>query len=236
MELLKITKKAEEERVSKIKSEFDNEIHQLHLSSLQSQMNPHFIFNALNSIKVYLIENNKEQAIFYLNKFAKLIRKILDSSRLGSVSLNEELETIQLYVGIENMRFDNEVDFIIKVDEGIDLKQIKVPPLILQPFVENALWHGLMLSKKEKKVEIRIFFSNKVPVLSLKDNGVGRRRSRELRKARLYKKKSLGLKMTKERIGHFNYKENLNYSFEIIDLLDRNNNPCGTEVRFSFFN
>lgn len=235
MELLQITKKAEEERVSKIKSEFENEIHQLHLSSLQSQMNPHFIFNALNSIKVFLIENNKEQAIFYLNKFAKLIRKILDSSRLGSVSLKEELETIQLYLGIENMRFDNEVEFNIKVDDEIDLERIKVPPLILQPFVENALWHGLMLSKREKILEICIFFNENVPVLSLKDNGVGRERSRENKKKKIFKKKSLGLKMTNERIDHFNYKEKLNYSFEIIDLLDSNQTPCGTEVKFSFF-
>ena len=105
MELLQIMKKAEEERVSKIKSDFENEIHQLHLFSLQSQMNPHLIFNALNSIKMFLIENNKEQAIFYLSKFAKLIRKILVSSRVHSVSLKEEIDTIQLYMGIENMRF-----------------------------------------------------------------------------------------------------------------------------------
>lgn len=236
VELLKITKKAEEERVWKLKSEFENEIHQLHLLSLQSQMNPHFIFNALNSIKVFLIENNKEKAVFYLNKFAKLIRKILDSSRLGNVSLKEELETIQLYIGIENMRFDNEVDFILNVDDGIDLDSIPVPPLILQPFVENALWHGLMLSKKEKNLEINIFFSENVSVLTIKDNGIGRQRSREHKKKKIFKKKSLGLKMTKERIQHFNYKKKLNYSFEIIDLLDKNRNPCGTEIKFSFTN
>lgn len=235
MELLQITKKAEEERVSKMKSDFENEIHQLHLSSLQSQMNPHFIFNALNSIKVFLLENNKEQAIFYLNKFAKLIRKILDSSRFGSVSLREELETIKLYLGIENMRFDNEVKFLLRVDDGIDLGRIRVPPLILQPFVENALWHGLMLSKKEKNLEINIFFRENVPVLSLKDNGVGRERSREHKKKKIYQKKSLGLKMTKERLDHFNYKEKLSYSFEIIDLLGKDKKPCGTEVRFFFF-
>lgn len=236
MELLRITKKAEEERVSKIKSEFENEIHQLHLSSLQSQMNPHFIFNALNSIKVYLIENNKEQAIFYLNKFAKLIRKILDSSRLGSVSLKEELDTIQLYMGIENMRFDNKIGFSVNVEKQINLEGIKVPPLILQPFVENALWHGLMLSNKDKIVEIRVFFVKDIPVLSLKDNGIGRERSREHKKGKFLKKKSLGLKMTNERIEHFNQRENLNYSFKIIDLLDKEENPCGTEVRFNFFN
>lgn len=234
IELREISTKAEERRILELKSKFENEINQLHLLSLQSQMNPHFIFNALNSIKVFLIENNKEQAIFYLNKFAKLIRKILDSSRHGSVSLKEELETIHLYLGIENIRFDNEVHFIVKKDASIDLESTKVPPLILQPFVENAIWHGLMLSKKEKILEINIYKHNDFPVLSLKDNGIGRTRSQENKKKKSLKKKSLGLKVTNERIDHFNYKENFKYSFKIIDLFDKDNKSTGTEVRFSF--
>ena len=236
VELLEISKKAEERRVLELKSKFENEINQLHLSSLQSQMNPHFIFNALNSIKVFLIENDKEQAIFYLNKFAKLIRKILDSSRKGSITLQEELETLRLYMGIENIRFENEVCFLINTDKDIDLERIKVPPLILQPFVENAIWHGLLLSKDEKKLEIKVFFNDKSPVLSLKDNGIGRKKSQEFKKKKFFKKKSLGLKMTKERIDHFNYKESLNYSFEIIDLIDADNQSVGTEVKFLFVN
>lgn len=236
VELLQITKKAQEERISKLKSEFDTEIHQLHLSSLQSQMNPHFIFNALNSIKVFLIENDKEQAIFYLNKFAKLIRKILDGSRNRRVSLKEELEIVRLYMSIENMRFDNEIGFSVDVSESVDLDKIKVPPLILQPFLENALWHGLMLSQKEKLVEISIFTSENAPVLSLRDNGIGRQKSMELKNRKVLKKDSLGLKMTKERIDHFNHKENSSYSFEIIDLEDQDGQPCGTEVLFFFFN
>ena len=235
VELLQVTKKAEEERISKLKSEFDNEIHQLHLSSLQSQMNPHFIFNALSSIKAFLIENDKENAIFYLNKFAKLIRKILDGSRHRKVSLKEELEIIKLYMAIENMRFDNEIGFSVDINENIDLERIAVPPLILQPFLENALWHGLMLSEKEKHVEIHIYKNQNVPVLSLKDNGIGRQRSKDLKKRKFLKRDSLGLKMTAERIDHFNHKEKLSYAFEIIDLVDQEGDSCGTEVRFSFF-
>ena len=235
VELLQITKKAQEERISKLRSEFDTEIHQLHLSSLQSQMNPHFIFNALNSIKVFLIENDKEQATFYLNKFAKLIRKILDGSRHRRVSLKEELDIIQLYMSIENMRFDNQIGFSVNISGNVDLEGINVPPLILQPFLENALWHGLMLSKKKKLVEICIFKHENVPVLSLKDNGIGRQKSMDLKSGRGLKKESLGLKMTKERIDHFNHKENSSYSFEIIDLKDQDGHPGGTEVLF-FFN
>ena len=234
IEIMEISTKAEEQRVLKLKSKFENEINQLHLLSLQSQMNPHFIFNALNSIKVFLIENNKEQAIFYLNKFAKLIRKILDSSRQGSVTLKEELETIQLYMGIENIRFDNQVKIIVHTDVGIDLDNTKVPPLILQPFVENAIWHGLMLSEKEKIIEINIYKEENFPMLSLKDNGIGRVRSQENKLKKSFKKKSLGLKMTNERLEHFNYKERLKYSFRIIDLFDDDHQSIGTEVRFSF--
>lgn len=235
VELLEVTKKAEEERISKLKSEFDSEIHQLHLSSLQSQMNPHFIFNALNSIKVFLIENDKEQAVFYLNKFAKLIRKILDGSRHRKVNLKEELEIINLYMAIENMRFDNEIKFSVNIQDTVDLEKIAVPPLILQPFLENALWHGLMLSEKEKHIEIQIYDDCGIPVLSLKDNGIGRQKSNHLKNRKFLKKESLGLKMTRERINYFNQKERLNYSFKIIDLVDHQGDSCGTEVRFFFF-
>ena len=106
---------------------------------LRSQMNPHFIFNSLNSIKLYIINNEKENAVYYLNKFSKLIRKILIASKEKETCLQEELDTMQLYMNIENMRFDNEIEFKINVDEAINTEVTKVPSLILQPFLENAL-------------------------------------------------------------------------------------------------
>ena len=233
-EVLKLTKAVEQDRIAKLKSKYEEEAYQLHLTSLQSQMNPHFIFNALNSIKVFLIENDKEQAIFYLNKFSKLIRKILESSRISEVDLSEELDTINLYMGIERMRFDSEVNFDVSVMEGIDIKAIKLPPLILQPFVENALWHGLMLSKREKIIEIRVYKSNQSVCLSLTDNGIGREQSREHLQRKTIKKKSLGLKMTKERINFYNQKEGTNYSYTIKDLYDELGEANGTEVIFCF--
>jgi len=233
-ELNLVAKKAEEERVAKLKSEFENEIQALHLASLQSQMNPHFIFNALNSIKVFLIENDKEKAVYYLNKFSKLIRKILESSRVESHSLEEELEIITLYHSIENIRFDECIQFTIQKDPNVLISSIKVPPLLLQPFVENAIWHGLMLSKKDKKIIIKVYEENGTVKLCVMDNGIGREKSMELKNKKTYKKDSVGLKMTLERLSFFNKKQNLYYSFYFIDLINDDGNPAGTEVCFTF--
>lgn len=233
-ELVAIAEKAEEERVSKIKSEFENELKNLHLASLQSQMNPHFIFNALNSIKVFLIENNKEKAVYYLNKFSKLIRKILESSRIESHNLDEELDIIELYLNIENIRFDKHILFSIDKDPSINMLNIKVPPLILQPFVENSIWHGLMLSEREKQISIKVYTVQNSVKLSLIDNGLGRSASQELKNKKSYKKESVGLKMTQERLTFFNQKHGLDYRFKIIDLLDSDGNSSGTEVLFTF--
>lgn len=233
-ELIAISTKAEEERVAKLKSEFNNEIQFLHLASLQSQMNPHFIFNALNSIKVFLIENKKEEAVYYLNKFSKLIRKILESSRIESHSLEEELNIISLYLSIENIRFEDEINYAIEKAPSLSLSTIKVPPLLLQPFVENAIWHGLMLSDKEKKITIKVYVEEGILKLSLIDNGIGRQASRQLKQKKSFKKESVGLKMTEERISFFNQKHGLNYRFEFIDIKNEAGNPEGTEVRFTF--
>jgi len=128
----------------------------LEQNMLKSQMNPHFIFNSLNSIKLYIINNEKENAVYYLNKFAKLIRKILVASNEKDISLADELETMKLYMNIENIRFSNEIDFKIKIDEKINPENIRVPSLILQPFLENSLWHGLSSKTDDKRIELNI--------------------------------------------------------------------------------
>ncbi|MAD97411.1 MAG: sensor histidine kinase [Flavobacteriaceae bacterium] len=117
---------------------------------LRAQMNPHFIFNTLNSIKHYIINNEQKNAVHYLNKFSKLVRKILEYSSVKEISLKEELETMNLYMNIENIRFSNEIKFNLNTDESLNLMQVKVPPLVLQPFLENAIWHGLSSKKGEK--------------------------------------------------------------------------------------
>src|SRR5690606_9182017 len=145
------------------------------------------------SIKVFLIENDKESAVYYLNKFSKLIRKILESSRTESHSLEEELNIIELYLKIENIRFDDHIHFTVDIDPKVNLTTIKLPPLILHPFVEKSISHGLMLRKEEKHIKIRVFLDQNSIKLSLFDNGIGRKASDELKSQKSYKKEPVGL-------------------------------------------
>ncbi len=233
-DILAITAKAEEERISRLKSKFQEEINHLHLVSLQSQMNPHFIFNALNSIKVFLIENDKQQAIYYLNKFSKLIRIILKNIQVESIPLQEELSILELYVNIENIRFEDKVNLSINTPKHINLQDITVPPMILQPFIENAIWHGLMLQKGKKWIELSFLQKRGTVALQIRDNGIGREKSKQHVGQKLFKKEPIGLKISQERINYFNQKKGLNYSFTINDLKNKDGKPSGTEIEFLF--
>ncbi|MFH1121638.1 MAG: histidine kinase [Bacteroidota bacterium] len=226
--------KNEAEKVRSLTLSFENEISHLKLDALRTQMNPHFIFNALNSIKAYLIDNNKEKAVYYLNKFAKLIRKILEGSRTDSVTLDEELETIELYMNIENIRFNETVNFIVSCGENVNLTTIKLPGLILQPFIENSLWHGLSIKEGAKNITIEVFTYGNVTSLSITDNGIGRQKARGNSEKKTFKKESLGIQFAQERLNYFNRKHNTNYSFTISDLYDVHQAAKGTQVVFNF--
>jgi len=142
--VIEISAEAQRERTEKLTMKFENKFSQLRLDALRSQMNPHFIFNALNSIKSYTIDNNQEKAIFYLTKFSRLIRNVLECSREEQISLEEELKTLRMYVEIENDRFKNDINYVVEIDKQINPNRLKVPALFLQPFVENAIWHGFL--------------------------------------------------------------------------------------------
>ncbi|HXJ99356.1 MAG TPA: tetratricopeptide repeat protein [Gelidibacter sp.] len=198
---------------------------------LRSQMNPHFIFNSLNSIKLYIINNEKENAVYYLNKFSKFIRKILIASTEKEISLEEELETMQLYMNIENIRFSNDIDFTIHVEPNLDISTIKVPSLILQPFLENALWHGLSSKKENKQIELRVYKTDRDFInISITDNGIGRKASEEINHGRVLKRKSVGLAITKARLSNFSERFTTDYKLDIEDLHDAQNNPTGTRI------
>jgi len=197
---------------------------------LRSQMNPHFIFNSLNSIKLYIINNEKENAVYYLNKFSKLIRKILVASTEKEISLVEELETMDLYMNIENIRFSNEIDYTYYVDESIKINSIKVPSLVLQPFLENALWHGLSSKKDNKSIRIDITQKNTDYVtIEITDNGIGREASAKIKQNKLLKRKSVGIELTKQRLENFSKHYTNSYKINIEDLYE-NNVPSGTKV------
>ena len=198
---------------------------------LRIQMNPHFIFNALNSIKLYIINNEQKNAVHYLNKFSKLIRKILDASSVKEISLEEELETMNLYLSIENMRFSNEIKHETIIDPSVNLATIKVPPLVLQPFLENAIWHGLSSKKGAKRIIISISQPSKEFIkITVEDNGIGRKESAKIKANKVINRKSIGVDLTKERLA--NFVKNCQHSFSLTynDLIDDNENALGTKL------
>lgn len=198
---------------------------------LRNQMNPHFIFNSLNSIKLYIINNEKENAVYYLNKFSKLIRKILIASKEKEISLAEELDTMALYLNIENIRFSNEIKYETKISEDLDLDAIKVPSLILQPFLENALWHGLSTKKGDKTILLEISIENNSFVtITITDNGIGREQAMKIKNQKLLKRKSVGIALTNERLANFFKGYSKEYSIEIKDLYNNLREPNGTRV------
>ena len=202
----------------------------LEQTMLRSQMNPHFLFNSLNSIKHYIINNEQKNAVHYLNKFSKLVRRILEASSARETTLAEELETADLYMGIENIRFSYEIDFDVQLDENVDPDRIRIPSLILQPFLENALWHGLSSKKGNKKIVIHVQRVNPDLIrIDITDNGVGRAASEKLKENRVVKRKSLGIDITKERLQNFAKDYQNDFAITIEDL-EKEGNPIGTRV------
>jgi tetratricopeptide (TPR) repeat protein len=207
-----------------------NQLVEMKLEALRSQMNPHFIFNALNSINRYIIRNSKETASEYLIKFSKLVRSILENSKSKTITLEQEIEAVQLYVELELLRFDHKFDFRVNIDESINKEASQIPPLVLQPFIENAIWHGLM--KKEERGQITIDIKSKgsnTLFIAIEDNGVGREAANKNKSTLHEKGKSFGMQITEERINALNNKKN---TIKIIDLYDSEKNAMGTRVEF----
>lgn len=209
----------------------EKQILTLEQDMLRSQMNPHFIFNSLNSIKLYIINNEKENAVYYLNKFSKLIRKILIASTEKEMTLEDELDTMKLYMNIENIRFSNEIDFQVEVDKSINLTSIRVPSLILQPFLENALWHGLSSKKEDKQIILQVLKPSEDFIsISITDNGVGRKEAGRINNSKILKRKSVGIAITKARLANFSRGFTSDYKISIEDLYEESGDPCGTKV------
>ncbi len=203
----------------------------LEQNMLRSQMNPHFLFNSLNSIKLYIINNEQKNAVHYLNKFSKLIRKILEASSQREITLEEELETIELYMNIENIRFSNEIDFKITVDENLCPSNIKIPSLALQPFLENSLWHGLSPKEGKKIIHLKVKRKSDNHVsIEIEDNGVGRGAAEANKENRVLKRKSVGIRITKERLANFSKDYQNKFGVDIVDLFNTDGSPKGTRV------
>jgi sensor histidine kinase YesM len=197
-------------------------------------MNPHFVFNSLNSIKSLINKNDNEKAAGYLSTFSKLIRTLFQNSDKREVSLYEELETCKLYTQLERMRFGDKVEFVFDVDETIDLKDFKVPALILQPFIENAIWHGLMPKETGGKITIEVKRIEDTIQCIIDDNGIGRELSMKNKPPYETPHQSKGIGLTKSRLGLDKLLNEREDKIFIIDKEGDNGKPEGTKVIISF--
>ena len=225
--------RAEEEkrRVEKNLMDTKQKMADVEMQALRAQMNPHFIFNCLNSINRYIVKSDQATASLYLTRFAKLIRLILDNSNSKNVILANELEALKLYIEMEALRFDKKFSYRITVEDNVGAECVEVPPLIIQPYVENAIWHGLLHKESGGELNIHVsMISEGMLQCVIEDNGVGREKARELRSKSATSRKSLGMKLTEDRLSLLNKHAELNASIDIIDLKNDHNGSLGTKV------
>lgn len=211
-------------------SDFKKQLAQAQTVALRAQMNPHFIFNCLNSINNFIIHQKHEIASDYLIKFSKLIRLVLDNSRSETISLAKEIETLDLYVLLESARYNNKFKCIYTIAEDVNTNSIMIPPMLLQPFVENAIWHGLMQKEGEGTITIIIKKQDEEFLsISITDDGIGREKAAEL-KSKSATHNSHGLKVTSERIEMMNKLNSTSAHVNIFDLHDEQGRAIGTRV------
>jgi hypothetical protein len=222
-------------KVEEAKSETNKQLAALEMKALRSQMNPHFIFNSLNSIKYYIIRNETALASKYLSRFSKLIRKILANSQTDYIKLSEEIETIELYLEMEKLRFGEKLEYFIDVDKRVDSEMILIPTMLIQPYIENAIWHGIMHKSTSGKLHFSIkeaADNQDIIEVIIADDGIGRLKSEELRSGSVSQKRSLGMRITGERIELLNRFHQKNISVEISDFHPAAENP-GTQVKLT---
>lgn len=214
----------------KIRSQYERRIAEMEMTSLRAQMNPHFMFNSLNSINNFILKNDPDNASGYLTKFSRLMRLILDNSRSEWVLLENELKALELYIQLEAVRFDNAFDYSIEVTQDINMETVTVPPLLIQPYVENAIWHGLLHRKEPGgRIDIKLWKNNDTLYIEIEDNGVGREEAKRLKSKTATRQKSHGMKITAERMEIVNKVYNVNAGVTITDLENEKGNT-GTRV------
>lgn len=214
----------------KKKTELNKKIANIESQALRAQMNPHFIFNTLSSIQHYISNNDTDAALKYLSKFAKLMRKIMDNSKQQMIAVAEEINALNLYLELEVMRFDKKFEYHIIIDSEIDETYDRIPSMLIQPYVENAIIHGLLPKQGNGKIYIELKKINDTLLCTIEDNGIGREKSMEFKKNRVQQHKSMGMSITKERLDILNSSLNSNINAEIIDMFE-NGNASGTKVR-----
>jgi ligand-binding sensor domain-containing protein len=219
------------------KSDFKHRLAEIEMTALRAQMNPHFLFNSLNSVNNFIIQNKKEEASEYLTKFSRLVRMVLQNSKEKLVSLEDELTALRLYIEMESLRFNNRFTYIEDIDRTIVIAEVKLPPLLLQPYTENSIWHGL-LHLTERKGELRLIITvieHGVRIV-IQDNGVGRASSEMLKSKSAMKKKSMGMKLNEDRMGLSKELHSLSIDVQLDDLVSDKEIAIGTRVTINLRN
>jgi len=212
----------------------EKELLELEAKALRAQMNPHFIFNSLNSIKSLINKNENDKAANYLTTFSKLIRTLFQNSDKREVSLFEEIETCKLYTELETMRFGDNIEFIFNVDEKIDLKDIKVPALILQPLIENAIWHGLVPKESGGRIIFSVKETDGTVACIIDDDGIGRELSNQYKAQYRATHQSKGIGMTQSRLELDKLLNEREDTIRIIDKKSESGTATGTKVIITF--
>ncbi|MCR9250138.1 MAG: histidine kinase [bacterium] len=190
----------------------------LALKSLRSQMNPHFIFNALNSVNQFIAVNDERAANKFLSDFSKLMRLVLDNSQKDFITLAEEQEIISLYLKLEHNRFRDKFNYTFEVDDEITLDSVEIPPMLIQPYIENAIWHGLRYKEEIGQLDVRFSLKDQKIIVEIADNGIGRKKSAELKTTNQKSHKSTGISNTQERVSIINKVYHKNYNVSVSDL------------------
>jgi tetratricopeptide (TPR) repeat protein len=214
----------------KINAELQQQAIELEMQALRAKMNPHFIFNCLSSINRFILKNETEAASDYLTKFSRLIRMVLTNSKKAFINLEDELDMLRLYLDMERLRFKNSFEYNISFKNEIDPENIFIPPLLLQPFAENAIWHGLMHKQGERHLEIALSIEKKILTCMIMDDGIGRNKAAMIKSKSTEKQKSMGLQITTDRLALLNKDTEIKTFFEIEDVTDDEGNVAGTRV------
>ena len=213
--------------------EIERQKFELEQKALRLQMNPHFIFNSLNSIQSYILSHDAEMAVTYLGKFSQLMRLILTNSGSNFIPLKEEIKSLRHYLDLEKLRFDDKFEYEINVDKRIDQEFIEIPPMIVQPYVENAIIHGILYKTGKGFISIHFTPGEKSIHCVVTDNGIGREKSREMMEKAGMQRKSTGMYITKARLEMLNQELHDQFAVNVTDMKDDDGNPTGTKVELN---
>ena len=217
-------------RKEKIKSRHEKQLLELEAKALRAQMNPHFIFNCLNSIKSLIQQHEEEMSVTYLTTFSKLIRTLFNNADKKEISLYDEIETCKYYLQLEAMRFDMKFSYSLDIDKAIDLKSVGIPALIIQPFIENAIWHGIVPRNGGGNVSLTVVKKNIAIEIIIDDDGIGRDASKQNKASGGFSHQSKGVNLTQSRLELNNLLHERKAQLETIDKKDENGTPAGTTV------